>query len=129
MRKAVEPSHIILFSLAWLSIIIRWLMLFVYASHTLNNPKKLNLENPDTRRRFVRNSQTLLTISLILFVVWLGVAINIPLGMLVIIFGIGLLLVLLSPLGTNRTLDKIIRQIQAEKQMQTDKRSKHESEG
>lgn len=125
----MKLAQIILFSLAWLAMVIRWLMLYVYASRTWNDSKQLNLENPEARRRFVRISQTLLTISLILFVVWLGVAANIPLGMLVIIFGVGLLLVLLSPLGTNRTLDKIIRQIQAEKQMQTDKRSKHETEG
>ena len=117
----MKPTQFVLFGLAWLPIIVRWLMLIVYASHTLNNPKRLNLENLETRRRFVRYSQTLLTISLSLFVVWLGIAANIPLRALGTIFGIGLLLVLLSPLGTNRTLNKVVRRIQ------TDKKSRHES--
>ncbi len=117
----MKPSQVILVCLAWLPIIIRWLMLIVYASYTFNNSKRLNLENPRTRSRFVRYSQILLTLSLSLFVVWLGTTANIPLRLLVIIFGVGLFLVLLSPLGTNRTLDKIIRQIHIEK-------AKHEPE-
>jgi len=111
----MEPSQIILFGLAWLPIIIRWLMFIVYATYTANNPKKLNLEKTETRRQFVRNSQFLLTLSLILFVLWLDNAANVSLSVLGIIFGVGLLLILLSPLGTNRTIDKVIKQIQTDK--------------
>lgn len=111
----MKIHEIILFILAFIPLIIRWLMLIVYTSHTSNQPEKLSLRIASTKKRFIRNSQILLTASLSLFVFWLGIAANVPLGVLLLLAGVGLFLILLSPIGTNRTLDKIIKQIEVDK--------------
>ena len=91
-------------------------MLIKYSSLTLNDPKKLSLENRETRRRFIHQSQILLALSLLLFGLWLGVAANLSLAAVGIFIGIGMLLVLLSPLKLNKILDKLIRQIQVDRE-------------